>query len=176
MDGGRLDAAAVTMDAQGFSGRADFERLLVDAFAWAAEQGCRELHAWDASFADWPLSDASALAALTAWARHGRQLHLLAAQFDDVVRRHPRFVRWRRDFGHCVTARAVEPELKLGGAPESLLLAVGANGSLSLRLFDRHLWRGEVSRDAGQRQRGLEWFDALAQRSCEAFAPTTLGL
>jgi hypothetical protein len=165
------------MNAQKFEGRAEFQRLLVDTLAWAAEQGCRELHAWDASFVDWPLSDANALTALTAWARHGRQLHLLALQYDDVQRRHPRFTRWRRDFGHCVTARAVEPELKLDGAHESLLLAVGTDGGpLSLRLFDRHLWRGEISVDAGQRLRGLEWFDALAQRSCDSFAPTTLGL
>ena len=92
------------------------------------------------------------------------------------MRRHPRFVRWRRDYAHCVTARAVEPELRLEAAPESLLLAVGGEASLTLRLFDRHLWRGEVSLDAGQRLRGLEWFDALAQRSSESFAPTTLGL
>ncbi|MFG6485988.1 hypothetical protein ACG04R_04840 [Roseateles sp. BYS78W] len=165
------------MNAQQFEGRAGFQRLLVDTFVWAAEYGCRELHAWDASFVDWPLSDANALTALTAWARHGRQLHLLAQQYEDVQRRHPRFVRWRRDFGHCVTARAVEPELKLDGAPESLLLAVCPDGgALSLRLFDRHLWHGEISVDAGQRLRGLEWFDALAQRSSDSFAPTTLGL
>jgi hypothetical protein len=164
------------MNAQSFVGRTDFQRLLVDTLAWAAEQGCRELHAWDASFVDWPLSDANALSALTTWAGHGRQLHLLAQQYDDIVRRHPRFVRWRRDFAHCVTARALEPELKLQAAPESLLLAVGAEGALSLRLFDRHLWRGEISLDAGQRVRGLEWFDAMAQRSSDSFAPTTLGL
>jgi len=164
------------MKAQAFAGRAEFERLLVDALAWVAEQGCREVHAWDASFVDWPLSDARALASLTAWARQGRQLFLLAQQYDDIVRRHPRFVRWRRDFGHCVVAKAADPELKLEGAPESLLLATGANGTLTLRLFDRHLWRGEVSLDAGQRVRALEWFDAVAQRSSESFAPTTLGL
>ncbi|WP_233375003.1 hypothetical protein [Pelomonas cellulosilytica] len=116
------------------------------------------------------------LSTLTAWARHGRQLHLLALQFDDVVRRHPRFVRWRRDFAHCVAARAVEPEVRLEAAPEALLLAVGDGATLSLRLFDRHLWRGELSLDAGQRLRNLEWFDALTQRSSESFAPTTLGL
>jgi hypothetical protein len=164
------------MQAQTFASRADFQRLLVEALAWAAEAGLRELHAWDASFVDWPLSDARALEALTAWAGPGRRLHLLALQYDDVVRRHPRFVRWRRDFAHCVTARAVEPELRLEAAPESLLLAAGADVSLSLRLFDRHLWRGELSLDIAQRQRGLEWFDALAQRSSDSFAPTTLGL
>lgn len=164
------------MDAQTFAGRADFERLVVETLAWASEQGCRELHAWDVSFEDWPLSEAAVLAALTGWARHGRQLHLLALQYDDIGRRHPRFVRWRRDYAHCVTARAVEPELRLEAAPESLLLAIGPESSVSLRLFDRHLWRGEVSLEPAQRLRGLEWFDALAQRSSDSFAPTTLGL
>ena len=164
------------MIAQRFAGRAEFQRLLVEALAWAGEQGCRELHAWDASFVDWPLSDAQALAALAAWGRQGRQLNLLALQYDDIVRRHPRFVRWRRDYAHCVTARAVEPELRLEAVPESLLLVSGAESTLTLRLFDRHLWRGELSLDPAQRQRGLEWFDALAQRSSDSFAPTTLGL
>lgn len=164
------------MNEQTFAGRAEFQRLVTESLAWCAEHGCRELHAWDANFADWPLSEAPALAALTAWARAGRQLHLLAVQYDEVVRRHPRFVRWRRDFAHCITARAVEPELRLEGAPESLLMAVGAAGTLTVRLFDRHLWRGEVSLAPAQRLRGLEWFDAVAQRSSESFAPTTLGL
>lgn len=164
------------MKAHGFAGRAEFQRLLVESLAWAAEQGCRDLHAWDASFVDWPLSDAQALATLAGWVRPGRQLHLLALQYDDVVRRHPRFVRWRRDYAHCVTSRAVEPELRLEAAPESLLLAAGQSAVLTLRLFDRHLWRGEISPEPAERQRGLEWFDALAQRSGDAFAPTTLGL
>lgn len=164
------------MTPQGFAGHADFQRLLTEALAWAATQGLRELHAWDASFVDWPLSDAATLAALTAWARPGRQLHLLALQYDDIARRHPRFVRWRRDFAHCVTARAVEPETRLEAAPEGLLLAAGGQAALSLRLFDRHLWRGELAFEAAEYRRGLEWFDALAQRSSESFAPTTLGL
>lgn len=164
------------MNAQRFEGRADFQRLIIETLAWAAAQGCREVYAWDASFVDWPLSDAKALTALTAWAGHGRQLNLLSVQYEDVVRRHPRFVRWRRDYSHCVTARAVDPELQLQAAPESLLLAMGADGPLSLRLFDRHLWRGELSREVAERLRGLEWFDAVAQRSSDSFAPTTLGL
>lgn len=164
------------MKAQTFAGRAEFQGLMLEALGWIAAQGCREVHAWDGSFVDWPLSDAQALASLTSWARAGRQLHLLAVQYDDIARRHPRFVRWRRDFAHCITARAVEPELRLESAPESLLMAVSADATLTLRLFDRHLWRGEVSLEAAQRLRGLEWFDAVAQRSSESFAPTTLGL
>jgi hypothetical protein len=164
------------MTAQTFAGRAEFLRAVQETLGWAAEQGCRELHAWDASFVDWPLSEAQVLASLATWARAGRQLHLLALQYEDIVRRHPQFVRWRRDYAHCVTARAVEPELRLEAAPESLLMAVGADGALTLRLFDRHLWRGEVSREPGDRVRSMEWFDVAAQRSSEAFPPTTLGL
>lgn len=164
------------MNEQSFEGRASFQQLLVDVLAWAAQHGSRELHAWDASFVDWPLSDGRALDALAAWARHGRQLRLLALQYDDVVRRHPRFVRWRRDYAHCVTARAVDPEVRLEAAPESLLMVAGVESCVTLRLFDRHLWRGELSLAVAPRQRGLEWFDALAQRSSESFAPTTLGL
>jgi hypothetical protein len=164
------------MTPQRFEGRAEFERLVLECLDWAAAEGARELHAWDGDFVDWPLSDTRALTALTAWAGPGRLLHLLALQYDDIVRRHARFVRWRRDFAHCVSARAVEPELRLEAAPESLLLASGPGGVLTLRLFDRHLWRGELSVDAASRQRAFEWFDALAQRSGESFAPTTLGL
>jgi hypothetical protein len=163
------------MNAGAFEGRAQFQRALTDALCWAGQAGCRELQAWDASFVDWPLSEPSVMAALTAWAQHGRQLHLLALQYDALTRRHPRFVRWRRDFAHCVTAHAVEPEAGLASAPESLLLA-GPEANLSVRLNDRNLWRGEVSLDAAARVRGLEWFDALAQRSSPSFAPTTLGL
>lgn len=164
------------MNARSFAGRADFQRSIAESLAWASTQGCRALHAWDASFVDWPLSDAAVLQALTAWARSGRQMHLLALQYDDLARRHPRFVRWRRDYAHCVTAHAVEPEVRLEAAPESLLMLAGTDSLLTLRLFDRHLWHGELSIDAAQRQRGLEWFDALKQRSSESFAPTTLGL
>lgn len=164
------------MRAQAFAGRSEFQRLIVESLAWAAAQGAREVHAWDPSFVDWPLSDAAALASLGAWARPGRQLFLLALQYEDVRQRHPRFVRWRRDYAHCVSARMVEPDLRLESTPEALLMLAAPQEQLCLRLFDRHFWRGELTLEAGDRSRALEWFDALAQRSAESFAPTTLGL
>lgn len=164
------------MKPEQFAGRAEFRRVVSGLLVWSAEQGARAIHAWDASFVDWPLSDKALLDALATWARHGRQLHLLALGYEDLQRRHPLFVRWRRDYGHCVTARAVEPELRLEAAPEALLLIEAAAVQASVRLFDRHLWRGELSLEVGGRQRAMEWFDALAQRSSESFAPTTLGL
>lgn len=164
------------MRASAFEGRAAFQQAVGDALVGLTASGCREVHVWDESFVDWPWSEPAVLSALTAWARPGRQLHLLALQYDDLMRRHPLFVRWRRDYGHCVTASAVDPEMRLADAPQALLLAVGPELNFSLRLFDRRLWRGESSLEAAQRQRGWEWFDAVAQRSSPSFASTTLGL
>jgi hypothetical protein len=159
-----------------FQGRSDFQSQVIQTFQWAAEQGCSVIQAWDAAFADWPLSDSGLLEAVRVWASPNRSLQLLALEYEELPRRHPKFVRWRRDFGHCVTARAVEPELRLDAAPQALLLCRNATQWRSLRLFDRHYWRGEVSETAADWQRGAEWIDAVAQRSCEAFAATTLGL
>lgn len=164
------------MSVDAFEGRASFEQAVIDACGWAAEKGGRDLLLWDASFVDWPLSDAALLLSLSAWARPGRRLQMLALQYEDLQRRHPRFVRWRRDHAHCVMAYAVEPELRLEAVPEALLLMGAGDERLSVKLFDRRLWRGEISTDPGDHGRGLEWFDAVAQRSGESFAPTTLGL
>jgi hypothetical protein len=157
-----------------FEGRQVFQSKVGEVFAWAAAQACREIHVWDASFADWPLSDEAVLQSLTLWARPGRQLHLLARDFGDLSRQHPRFVRWRRDFGHCVQARVTDPEVHIEAGP--LLLAGTPDAWRSLRVFDPLHWRGVLSDTAADFRRERESFDALAQRSSESFASTTLGL
>jgi len=164
------------MGTTSFSGRQEFQAAVRDLIQWAAAEGCRTIHAWDASFVDWPLSDLAVLDALMAWARPGRHLQLLALDYEDLARRHPRFVRWRRDFGHCVQARAIDPDVRLDASPQALLLAVTADEKRSLRLLEGPFWRGEISDESTRFQRGIEWFDAVAQRSSDSFASTTLGL
>ncbi len=159
-----------------FSGLAAARQALLQALQWGLAADARLLHAWDARLVDWPWSDDGLLQALTRWAGPGRQLQLLAQQYEDLARQHPRFVRWRRDYAHCVQARALEPEVNPQGAPQALLLIETREAKLSLRLLDSRLWRGELSLEAGDYRRGREWFDAIAQRSGESFAPTTLGL
>lgn len=163
------------MEAGPFSGREAFVAALRDAVLSATAQGCREMFWIDANFVDWPLSDAEVLAALKAWARPPRCLHLLALDFEALRLRHPRFVQWRSTYGHCVQARAVDPELAssfTGGGVAAALLAP----PLSLRLFDAPSGRGSLSLAPIDALRTRERFDALAQRSCESFAATTLGL
>lgn len=160
-------------------GRGEFVAALREILLQACAENCRELYWLDASFVDWPLSDPELLAALTAWARPPRRLHLLAAQYEDLRLRHPRFVQWRVQWGHCVQARAFEADVAAGAGKPALAAAVLASGGerpLSLRLFEGPAWRAAVSTMPADALRTREWFDALAQRSSESFAVTTLGL
>jgi len=163
------------MEAGSFSGRPACVAALREAVLAATAQGCREMFWVDASFVEWPLSDAEVLAALTAWARPPHRLHLLALDFEALRLRHPRFVRWRGMYGHCVQARAVDPELASSFTSGDVAAALLAP-PLSLRLFDALSGRGVLSFEPMEALRTRERFDALAQRSCESFAATTLGL
>ncbi|MDC8785980.1 hypothetical protein [Roseateles koreensis] len=162
-----------------FEGRQAFLSVLAAAIVeHARPDGCREMFWMDASFSDWPLSDASVLAALRGWAKPGRRLHLLAQQFDEVSRRHPRFVQWRGRYGHCVTAHACDVDAWPQGhsAPAAMFLAEGADLTLSVSLRDTIRWRGVIAADRVSAHHLRVKFDASLQRSYESFAATTLGL
>jgi len=162
-----------------FEGRAAYADALRQALLTSCAQGSREIFCFDASFVDWPLSEPAVLEALTQWVGRARRLHLMAWQYEDLRRRHPRFVQWRTRFDHCIEARACEPE---GGGDfgnrglAAALFTGGGEAAVSLRLFDDQQWRGALSLDAADVLRTREWFDAISQRSSPAFAATTLGL
>lgn len=88
-----------------FEGRAAFQQLVRDALATAAREGWRELVLADATFEDWPLGERSVDESLHAWSRQGRHIILLAKHYDEVVRRHARFVLWRKQWSHIIDAR-----------------------------------------------------------------------
>lgn len=89
-----------------FEGRNDFEQLVRDALVQAGQAGWREIILSDSSFSDWPLGERAVIESLNAWASSGRKLTMLAKNYDDVVRRHPRFVRWRTTWDHIIQCRA----------------------------------------------------------------------
>ncbi len=88
-----------------FVGREAFAQQLRDSLQAAAQEGWSRLMLCDASFEDWPLNERSVIDSLQAWSRSGRTLTIVAAQYDGVVRQHPRFVNWRRTWGHIVESR-----------------------------------------------------------------------
>ena len=96
-----------------FTGRKDFEQHVCQALACAVDQGWKDLLLCDFNFEDWPLNTREVQDALDRWARPGRRLTLLAVRYDDMVRRHPRFVVWRRRWDHlldCRVGRATAPD------------------------------------------------------------------
>lgn len=151
--------------------RSEFQAAVRAALAEAARKGWREIWLCDADFAQWPLNEAALIESLTQWAGAQRRLHLLALDYDDVLRRHPRFVRWRAQWSHVVHARALR-DLQSVDVP----VLLHAPDGLSLRLFDSLRCQGRVSRLASDIVQDRELIDAISQRSEEAFPPSTLGL
>jgi hypothetical protein len=151
--------------------RGEFHGAVRDSFAEAAAKGCREILLCDNDFADWPLNDGGLIEHLVQWAGAHRKLTLLARSFDEVARRHARWVAWRRTWSHLVECRA-NNELEAGQMPTLLLIPT----VLTLRLVDTEHYRGSVSRHAGDAVLAHEQFDAVLQRSEASFPVTYLGL
>ena len=151
--------------------RAEFHAALRAAFAEAATAGSRELWLADNDFADWPLGERDVIESLSQWVASSRKLTLLAHDFDEVARRHPRWVTWRRQWSHVVSCRS-NAELEAGEMPTLLIAA----GTVTVRLSDPVHHRGRVAHDRAEELRCKELFDAVSQRSEEAFPVTTLGL
>lgn len=151
--------------------RSDFHDAVRGALAEAALVGCREIWMIDDDFADWPLGESALVDDLTHWALAHRRFTVVARSFDEVARRYPRWVNWRRQFSHVVQCRT-NNELEAGQMPCILLVP----GLLSVRLHDRENYRGVASRDTADTVHWREAIDAVLQRSEEAFPATTLGL
>lgn len=88
-----------------FSGREAFQQLVRSAISTAAREGWPEIFISDANFHDWPLGEREVVDALQDWARSGRRFTMLASTYDEVIRRHARFVRWRGTWDHIITCR-----------------------------------------------------------------------
>jgi hypothetical protein len=151
--------------------RGELHDAMREAFARAAAEGCREIYWADVNFAEWPLGERAIIDHLTQWAYAHRRLTMLAHHYDDVIRRHPRFVDWRRQWGHIIECRActeVEPEQF-----PSLFIAPGL---FTLKVLDRVSHRAVLSSDTGDELRARELFDACLQRSTPSFAASITGL
>ena len=100
------DKPKAELPAGPFSGPDTFRDLVRKALAAAHEQGWRELILCDPDFADWPLGERAVAESLSAWSQAGRKCTLLARNWDEAVRRHARFVTWRRTWAHLIEARS----------------------------------------------------------------------
>lgn len=152
-------------------GRADWQQALRASILEVCAADCREVWWCDADFAEWPIGEREIVDALGRWAYAHRRLTLVAASYDRLAERHPRWVQFRRQWAHVVECRSLD---SLEASQwQGLLLAPGV---LTLRLFDRAHHRGSLSRRRDDAVTSREWLEALLQQSASAFPATTLGL
>lgn len=152
--------------------RAGFRAALLWGFRSAFSGSARRIVCADASFADWPLEDAGLLNGLTAWLkRPQRRLVLLAASFDELQRRCPRFAAWRGDWVHAVDAWQA-PEEMTADLPTVLTCDQG----VSVHLIDAQHWRGQAREDERSARQWCDTLDVVLQRSERAWGVRTLGL
>lgn len=154
-----------------FSGRQDFQALVRAALEGAVQQSWRELILSDADFWDWPLGERAVIDALTAWAHQGQRLTLLARSYDEIVRRHPRFVRWRSTWDHKIVCR------RCAGYDASDVPSLLWAPQWTLQRLDVERCVGvsgaEPQRGVQLKEKIDEW---LLRRSTPGFPSTTLGL
>lgn len=153
-----------------FSGPGEFSVLIRLAFATAAAKGWREIILSDNSFEDWPLGDRAVAQSLEDWSRSGRKLTMLAKSYDAVVRRHARFVTWRRTWSHIVDCRknATVPADEL---PSAFWCPVWVFQRLDLA-HCTGVAGSEPARRVGLKER----LDECIRKSSPGFPATTLGI
>lgn len=153
-----------------FQGRETFQQLVRDALAAAAREGWREIVLADPDFADWPLGERAVAQSLQDWSQGGRKCILLARRWDDAIRRHARFVTWRKTWSHIIEARACP-----SADPLELPSAIWSPGWVMER---RDLERStgysgsEPARRLALREKLNEWL----AKSTPGFPASTLGL
>lgn len=145
------------------------------AVRWGLEtaiaRGARRVWCTDPHFADWPLDEPALLDPLTVWLRlPQRRLVLLAEDYDELPRRHPRFVAWRRSWTHAIDTWSPSE------APTELPTLLVDDGPVVVMLADRVHWRGRAALDPREARLCRERTDAVLQRSEPAFPANQLGL
>jgi hypothetical protein len=103
--------------------------------------------------------------------RPQRHLVLLAASYDEMALRHPRFTAWRRLWAHAVAPWQAPPDVE-----SRLPTLLFDDGAVMIRVFDPVQWRGRVSLDAQAARPYRDEIDAVLQRSEPAFPAMRLGL
>jgi hypothetical protein len=167
-----LPAATGASGGTVFEGPVEFAQALYQALDGAVEASTLRLCWCDADFSAWPLGEDDWIALLTRWARvGGRELVMIASDYQAIERLHPRFAAWRRDWAHVIQCLVPDE----GRTTELPTLWIDS-ANQALRVFDREHWRGRTGFDRVDRQRAREDFDAISQRASQGFSAVTLGL
>lgn len=164
------DLASAEPPGRRFSGPSEFRDLVRDIFARAQQEAWREIVISDWDFAEWPLGERAVAQALQDWSRSGRRFTVLASRYDEVVRRHARFVTWRGQWSHIIDCWAC-PKVE----PDDFPSAIWTPSEVILRL-DVERSTGLCTVDAKRRTQVREQLQEWQRRCSPGLPATTLGL
>lgn len=153
-----------------FAGRVDFERLIQNALYRAGADGWPEIILSDVDFSDWPLNQTAVIESLSAWAVAGRRLTLLATRYEEVHRHHPRFVAWRRTWGHLIDGHVCDDPAR-GEVPSAIW-----SPSWFMRRTDRVHQSGYCGNDPAMKASLREDLSERLRSSSVGFSASVLGL
>ena len=153
-----------------FAGREVFQQLVRDTLAVAAVEGWKEIILADASFDDWPLRERAVVESLNAWSKSGRRLTMLAVRFENLMRDQPRFVTWRKTWGHIIECRQCRNE-----DPLVFPSAIWGQSWVMQRL-DLTRSTGVSGTEPDRRVNLRELLDEKIRGSSPGFPASTLGL
>jgi hypothetical protein len=159
-----------TLPSGPFQGREAFQQLVRDALDSAAREGWHEIVLCDPNFEDWPLNERAVAQSLQDWSQTGRKCILLARRWDDAIRRHARFVTWRRTWSHIIDARGC-PSADPLELPSALWTPAWVMERRGLERCQGYSG-SEPQRRLVLREKINEWLG----KSTPAFPATTLGL
>ena len=157
-------------DAGPFSGPTEFAELIRRALVSAAQEGWSSMVRSDPNFEDWPLGERAVIESLQTWARGGRQLVMLAHNYDSVLRHKPRLVSWRRTWDHIVECRVCKT-VDASEMPSALW-----SPHWAMRRLDLVRSTGVAGLEPQRRVLLKEELDECRRQSAPGFSATTLGL
>lgn len=153
-----------------FAGPRAFAQIVRLGLARAGQEGWQRIILSDADFTDWPLGERNVVDLFDSWARSGRQLTLLARRFDEIPRRHPRFVQWRVKWSHIIEARACR-----NADPQEMTSAFWSPAWI-MRRHDPVRCTGVSGAEPQRRFMLHEELHEWLRQSTPSFPATTLGL
>ncbi len=153
-----------------FVGRQAFNDRFHAALATAHAQSWQHLVLSDDDFADWPLGERGTLEALNAWSHSRRTVTIYARSYGFAVANHHRFVAWRKQWQHIVTAWVCP------GIAQSEFPSVLMGPQFVLQRIDPAHAVGICDTDAGRIVAMRERLDELQSKATPGFAASVLGL
>lgn len=155
-----------------FDGWLSFQDRLLAGMAVAAVQPA-DLIFCDVDFKHWPMGSVSMLDAFHQWvmASSVAQCRLMAAHFDEMPRRHPRWLAWRQPWGHRVKCLQMPEDVAQSVVPTFIV-----KDQLGIRVIDSLTGAGLWTRDIGTVREWTLEVDVISQQCHEAMPSTTLGL